>query len=312
MLRKSHTVLFALVAMTATACATSADRVIGAGPSVELAADLSVAESAFMRNSAGTLHNDVMARVFHRLNGRRSTDRRAICLALFDVVNNAPEIKNPGLRRRMIDAIFGLADDLTGEPRSVASLKGVNLSDECGGSLAFRLVSVEQTATDLPCDQDCGGNGGGEPTEPTYSLSTSSYSRSHQIAGAARDAASQGELEAQLTSLTTVGTSGFNVVEMDMLESHTALARASYQDAAQSAQSFQGACTDDQKRAKGRNIRDGDVETFIGVVGTVYGGSWVSTALARLAWKEVFAGATVAAGAVSAYRAVLEVSTPCN
>lgn len=315
MLWKKLGAICVTAALTLGACISPTDHITSTQTSAAKT-KASGSEAAYLRNVTGALHNETMARVFLRLNGRRSLNRGAICKALFDVLSTAPEIKSVAVRQRLIASVFEPPEKVAKSSMELASLKRFSLSDECGASLtvqlsaAFSSTAATTSFDEEVCYESC-GSGGTDPSEPTYAISNTAFSRAEQIVEAAKTATSLSQLESQLSTLTTSGVTAFNAVEMEMLESHASLAHASYLDAEVSAESFSGSCTDYQKRAKMNNIGHEDAKGFIGVVAAASAGPILSVAT-KLVWSEVFVGAAIAAGALSAYQAVVEVTTPCN
>jgi hypothetical protein len=132
---------------------------------------------------------------------------------------------------------------------------------------------------------------------------------SQQIVQAAVSSPSMASLDATLTNLMATTASAFNVAEREMLATHASLVRGSYLASLDAEADMDGTCSDQQKKAKGRTIRDADATAFVGAIGSALGISALGTALA---WKAVFTGAVAGAGAVSAYVTVVEVTTPCS
>ncbi len=311
---KSQSVFFAivvggLVSMVA-GCAPSADNAVSITNATVSAATQQAETPAFKTNASGDLHNSTMLRVYSRLGGRKPANQRELCNAILDVVVAAPEIKNENIRKAMIRALFDDAPSNSLQRSESPNSHRRKLGAACRAVVLERLPISIRANSENPCSGDCGGGDGGSGGGgPTFAISSGAASRSDQIIAAAIASETASSLDAALTTLTTTGTSGFNVVDMAMLNSHASLARASFAEALEAEGDFGGECTTAQKKAKARTIRDADATTFIGAIGAAVGVSWLGTAIA---WQPVFVGATVAAGAVSAYVTAVEVSTPCS
>lgn len=312
---RSKSVLIAIVVggvvSTVVACAPSADDVVSSTNASVSAATQQAATHAYRINGSGDLHNSTMLRVYGRLGGRKATSQRELCNAILDVVVTAPQIKDENLRKAVIRALFNDAPHTSQLQRSESpNSHRRKLAAACRDFVVERMPISVKANSENPCVGDCGGGDGGSGGDsPTFGISSGVVTRSEQIIEAAIGSETASSLDAALTTITTTGTSGFNVVEMEMLNSHASLARASFAEALEAEGDFDGECTTEQKKAKGRTIRDADATTFVSTIGASVGFSWAGAALL---WQQIFIGATVGAGVASAYVTAVEVSTPCS
>ena len=289
------------------ACNSRADKVLGADESKSAIAAVS-GEAAFLSNSDGALHNSAMDRVFARLGGRRHADPAARCRAVFDGLTSLQAGAPGSIRTAITEYLFRSSAGIDHRGRAGSVRVHSPATHECETWVADDLLALATTDSELPCAGNCGGEVG-DPSQQTYAISAAALSVSQQIVRAAVSSPSMASLDATLTNLMATTASVFNVAEREMLATHASLVRGSYLASLDAEADMDGTCSDQQKKAKGRTIRDADATAFVGAIGSALGISALGTALA---WKAVFTGAVAGAGAVSAYVTVVEVTTPCS